>query len=346
MPAGSKQGEMAPMVRPRRAPARRLLAIVVVFAALASVTQADAAVRVLEKKANLDITLRVARELREAGLTVYLTRSTDKTLRPSDRTGLANRKRVDAFVSIHNNANRNRRVSGTEIYRSIRRDGSGVLGREIQRAFADRFGSHRRNVLLTRRGDHGDYYYQLRRTRMTSVLVEGAFVTNPSEGKALGASRSFRARIASSIAGGILAWQSRITGATPPNLDPGVTVPMPLPPPLDPRGEAVNSRRVRLTWVTSPLAEYYRIYRDGRLIALRRAPGGDPIDATGPQMRFLDPWAGPAKTYTYLVRPVVRAADGAWGEGTPAILQVTTPAISIVLDAGHGGRDPGAVARW
>lgn len=333
-------------MRRSRALARRTIAFAVAVAAIASVTQSEAAIRVTEKAANLDISLRVARDLRDAGLRVFMTRTSDRSLRRSDRTGPANRRGVDAFISVHNNANRSRRVSGSEIYRSIRNDGSGVLGREIHRAFAEEFGPRRRNVLLKRRGDHGDYYYQLRHTRMTAVLVEGAYVSNPSEGRALGASSSYRARIASSIAAGVLAWQARLTGATPPDLDPGVAVPAPLPPPLDARAAPTSSRSVDLSWVTSPLAQYYRVYRDGRLIGMLRAPRGDPTEASGPAMRFVDRWAGPAKTYTYLVRPVVRLADGAWGEGTPAALRVTTPAIAVMLDPGHGGRDPGAVARW
>lgn len=325
---------------------RRTLVIAVALAALASITGAEAGVRVIEKHANLDIATRVAARLRAAGIQVWMTRTDDRTLRTDQRVGPANRRRVDAFVSIHNNASRTSSLSGSEIYRSVRRDGSQRLGHAIWRAFAAEFGSARRNVLRTRRGCCGDYYYQLRRTRMASVLVEGAYVTNPREGRLLGSRPAFRRRIAAAIAEGVLRWQRSLAGGSPPDLDPGTTAPAPLPPPVDLHAEARGANRIALRWLMSPGVEYYRVYRDEQLVAVRRGVDGDPVDGIDAEHWFVDRWAGPATTYRYRVAPVTRLDDGIWGEGLPASVEATTPPISVMIDAGHGGRDPGAVARY
>lgn len=325
---------------------RRALVVAAALAALTGVTGAEAGVRVIEKHANLDIATRVAARLRAEGLAVWMTRTDDRTLRPDQRVGPANRRRVDAFISIHNNASRTSSLSGSEIYRSIRRDGSGRLGRAIWRSFGHEFGSARRNVLRTRRGCCGDYYYQLRRTHMASVLVEGAYVTNPREGRLLGSRPAFRRRIAAAIADGILDWQRGLTGGAPPNLSPGTTAPTPLPPPVALRAEVRGANRIALRWLMSPGVEYYRVYRDEQLVAVRRGVDGDPVDGIAAEHWFVDRWAAPAKTYSYRVAPVIRLDDGIWGEGLPASVEATTPPISVMIDAGHGGRDPGAVARY
>ena len=48
--------------------------------------------------------------------------------------------------------------------------------------------------------------------------------------------------------------------------------------------------------------------------------------------------------YRYEVR-AIEAGGTVVAESRPGAVDVTTPAILVVLDAGHGGADPGAVAR-
>ncbi|MDR3013293.1 MAG: N-acetylmuramoyl-L-alanine amidase [Chitinispirillales bacterium] len=74
-----------------------------------------------EKDVTLAIGLELRRLLRQAGLTVYMTRDTDVFVPLRDRTNFANQKRADLFVSIHANAvdgNQRRRdaVRGYKIY--------------------------------------------------------------------------------------------------------------------------------------------------------------------------------------------------------------------------------------
>lgn len=298
--------------------------------ALATAIPAGAGGRLYEKDVNLAIARSVAVHLRDAGVDVTMTRERDETLQPSERTGLANRLGVDAFVSIHNNASRAPAVSGSEVYRSIRGDGSRALGAAIHRALA--FDPGRRNVLLTRRGCCGDYYFQLRWTRMPAVIVEGAYLSNPGEARRL-ADPGFRDRIARAIADGVLAFQRTLDARRAPRLDPGTRVPGPLPPPLAGEARALGATRVDLRWSEVPAVERYRVYRDGRLIAERR------------RTRLTDVWAAPGQRYAYEVRAVREAAPGLFAESIPLHLEARTPAISVVLDPGHGGRDPGAIAQ-
>lgn len=60
--------------------------------------------RIYEKNITLAVARRVAEELRQAGLTVVMTRTTDTLIALSDRGRIANRARGDLFLSIHVNA--------------------------------------------------------------------------------------------------------------------------------------------------------------------------------------------------------------------------------------------------
>ncbi len=70
-----------------------------------------------EKDITLDVALRLRNILRdEGGLEAVLTRESDITVPLEDRTVIANQKRADLFVSIHVNANRNRKREGAETF--------------------------------------------------------------------------------------------------------------------------------------------------------------------------------------------------------------------------------------
>jgi N-acetylmuramoyl-L-alanine amidase len=224
------------------------------------------------------------------------------------------------------------------VFRSLRRDGSAALGQAIVDGLRAQLGSGRSDQIVTRRGDHGDYYYQLRETKMTAVLVEAAFVTNYTEGLLLAESPSYRQKIAVAIANGILAYQRTLTKARAPSLNPGRVLPGPMPPPTNGVARALGATRVALAWSPAGLTSTYRIYRDGQLIAERPAAGA--------RMSFTDPWAAPGQTYSYEIRAVQHLSSGLLLEGAPLRLSARTPAISIVLDPGHGGSDPGAIGRF
>ena len=80
-------------------------------------TGAEGPDRSLEKDVNLDISLRLARLLRDKlGVRVVLTRIDDSHVYMRDRTGLANAVNADLFIDLHNNAVLNAKVGGTETY--------------------------------------------------------------------------------------------------------------------------------------------------------------------------------------------------------------------------------------
>ena len=72
---------------------------------------------VKEKDVVLDIALKLQEKIRsKLHLDAILTRSSDTFLPLEERTALANTQKADLFVSIHTNANKNRRVHGISTY--------------------------------------------------------------------------------------------------------------------------------------------------------------------------------------------------------------------------------------
>src|SRR5438093_7922243 len=94
---------------------RKILPLVLLGALLAPST-ARAGGLLYEKNPNLDIARRVQALLRTAGVPVIMTRTSDRTVSLGSRTRLANARRVDAFVSIHNNASPSRAANWSEVY--------------------------------------------------------------------------------------------------------------------------------------------------------------------------------------------------------------------------------------
>ncbi|MBE9502616.1 MAG: N-acetylmuramoyl-L-alanine amidase [Proteobacteria bacterium] len=70
-----------------------------------------------EKDVNLKIAKALKRKLeKNFNYDVVLTRSTDRYLRLEERTAIANMENADLFISIHANANRNKKAHGIETY--------------------------------------------------------------------------------------------------------------------------------------------------------------------------------------------------------------------------------------
>lgn len=309
-------------------------------AVLAVSAAAGAGPPTFEKDVNLDVARRVAASLTRAGVPVILTRTADVHVRPADRSGVANHRRVDAFVSIHHNSSRSPDADWSEIYHQRMSPSSKTLGSEVAGALAHGLGQKAR--LLTRRGERGDYYWQLRETRMPAVLVESAFLSNPRQARLL-ASAWYRQAIADAIAEGILAYQRTIVARPlPGRIQPVRVTAQTLAPPEAIRGSAVNAQTVRLTWATDPLTPGYRVYRDGILIG-ETANGVGNLEPG--RVAFEDLWAAPGQRYGYEIVGTIPGTGPGSLESVPARVGVRTPPIVVALDPGHGGRDPGAVAR-
>lgn len=69
-----------------------------------------------EKDVNLDIAKRLNRLLKNDGIEVVMTRSTDIFISLERRVAIADNFKTDLFVSIHSNANRVRSLNGFEVY--------------------------------------------------------------------------------------------------------------------------------------------------------------------------------------------------------------------------------------
>jgi N-acetylmuramoyl-L-alanine amidase len=183
-----------------------------------------------EKQLTLALANLVATRLRDHGIRVELTRTTDKTLTLRQRVATANRLHADLFVSIHANASPTRTQRGYETYvltprgvdvdaRALRgepatpRDGvdpdtSAVLD-DVERGAAQSpaadLAARIQHALRERRGDTGDRgvrqdaHHVLLGATMPAVLVEVGFIDHPIEGKQL-ADPAVQGKIADALA--------------------------------------------------------------------------------------------------------------------------------------------------
>ena len=141
-----------------------------------------------------DVALAISREVRDAlagqGVAAVMTRTDDATVPLEERPDLAQRDGGIVFVSIHANASRNVGAAGTETYYETPE--SQALARVVQSEVAQALGEPDRGV---RTAD----FYVLVNTPMPSILVETAFITNPSE-EAMLRDPATQRRIADAIA--------------------------------------------------------------------------------------------------------------------------------------------------
>jgi N-acetylmuramoyl-L-alanine amidase len=188
-----------------------------------------------EKDLTLDIALKVAVHLRQAGFDVLLTRSTDRFLQLEERTALANTARADLFVSIHVNAHPRRNRSGIETYflnvsddryaarlaarengaepesdpsdgdlRRIRSDLDAVASAGSSRRLAELMQGELCKAVRGRFGEVRDLgvksalFYVLLGARMPAVLVETGFISNRGEEGRL-ATAAYREEVARSV---------------------------------------------------------------------------------------------------------------------------------------------------
>jgi len=187
-----------------------------------------------EKHLALDIAKRLKAYLEQQGLRVVMTRESDKFLPLSQRPAVANRLDADLFVSVHINANRNRRVSGAEVYYaresavsgsaswppSVRAEEIGipsvtikqilwdlVLGRtrsDGYRLSADVCHAMKRGMAVGCKVKSARFVV-LREAWMPAVLVEVGYVSNRAESQRLRRS-AYRDTVARAIASGIVSY--------------------------------------------------------------------------------------------------------------------------------------------
>lgn len=155
----------------------------------------------LEKEVVLDVSLRVAHMLRQAGATVILTRDNDSNVSLTQRVEIAAAANAHIFVSIHANAHTNSAIGGTETYffqHSATAPASRILAEYLQKELVRALGLRDIGV------KHGNFHV-IRETAMPSVLLELAFISNAQE-EALMRTNDFRQNSADAIFRGIEAY--------------------------------------------------------------------------------------------------------------------------------------------
>ncbi len=189
---------------------------------------------VYEKDVNLDIGLRLDAWLRGQGARTLLTRTQDLaggdvpyTTEGADlkaRVEIANSAAADIFVSVHNNS-LGATTSGTETFHFYYSSAAArALAKDVHAQMIAALG-------LPDRGVKTAGFYVLRNTRMPAILVEGAFLSNPTEALLL-ADPAARQRIAEAIGRGIAAYAAQGVAAPPalaPTIGPWATRPRTVP---------------------------------------------------------------------------------------------------------------------
>jgi N-acetylmuramoyl-L-alanine amidase len=155
-----------------------------------------------EAEVTLDISNRLARILKSQGWNVVMTRTSDVDVSYKGssakeelgaRVKVANQAKADLFVSIHCNASVSPKSAGTSLH--YYKKGDYVLASTMHQAVLSSTGRNNRGVVPNR-------FYVLAHSQMPAVLVETAFLTNPTEGALLN-DPAYRQKIAEGLAQGL-----------------------------------------------------------------------------------------------------------------------------------------------
>jgi N-acetylmuramoyl-L-alanine amidase len=180
-----------------------------------------------EKKYNLLLAQELRDQLVRSGFKVTLTRSTDTFIELPTRPDLARRRNADLFISLHFNAapNSTRTVRGAEVY-CLTPAGAASTNARGEGGGAGWFAGNRNNdknvflaYLLQRnltrnlgaedRGVHRARYAVLRDAVMPAVLIEGGFMSHPTEGKKI-FDAAYRRQMAKAIVDAVQAYKQAV----------------------------------------------------------------------------------------------------------------------------------------
>ena len=189
-----------------------------------------------EKTYTLLLAFELRDQLKALGYNVVLTRNSDTFVDLPDRPALANRRGADLFVSLHFNAAQTGKdeVAGPETYcitpvgaSSSNAQGEGgddgattanrfenkslLLGYQMEKSLVQNLNANDRGVRRAR-------FAVLRDAAMPAILIEGGYMTNPTEGKKIYDS-VYRKQMAAAIVKGIMNYQK----ITAPAVVPAIT---------------------------------------------------------------------------------------------------------------------------
>ncbi|NEZ49089.1 N-acetylmuramoyl-L-alanine amidase [Clostridium botulinum] len=157
---------------------------------------------VLEKNVALAVGLKLGEVLKNSGIDVVYTRTSDKCPWPSNknaelqmRCDIANNAKADYFVSIHCNSAETASANGIETYYDKDSGRGYTLGKNIQNELVNEFGYRDRGVKPCN-------FYVVKHTKMQAVLVELEFISNYNREQILN-NPAYQQRYAEAIAKGI-----------------------------------------------------------------------------------------------------------------------------------------------
>lgn len=154
-----------------------------------------------EKYLTLVTSMMLEKHLKRLGYSPFLTRDRDVFIDLYKRVEIAEEEQADLLVSIHYNAAPNRSAHGVEVYyyskgaSSAKKVDSERLANQVLDSVVEQTEARKRGVR------HGNFAV-IREPKMPAVLVEGGFVTNRDEMRAL-ADPDYLNRVAWGVAQGI-----------------------------------------------------------------------------------------------------------------------------------------------
>lgn len=152
--------------------------------------------RVNEKDVNLEVSLKLKKLLENKGFKVYITRDDDTFVNLYDRASIANELNADLFVSVHANASGSTKTDGVMVLYYPKGDNKKAA--DIMRnALVNVLNTPNRGIIERPK------LVVTRETKMTSVLLELGFLTNPREENLL-STKDYRNQCAKASLTGIL----------------------------------------------------------------------------------------------------------------------------------------------
>lgn len=175
---------------------------VVIDAGHGGVDAGKVAGKIKEKDINLQIALKLDKELKKLGYNTVLTRVDDNMPNNKQdemwkRQTIANKSEGDIFVSIHQNSSQSASAKGFQVYYFAKSEKSKSLATSI-------YNSIKNNVNQSTKFEplENTDYYVLRTTKMPAVLVECGFLSNEGE-RWLLTTEDYQLKMAQGIANGI-----------------------------------------------------------------------------------------------------------------------------------------------
>ena len=180
-----------------------------------------------EKKYTLLLAQELRTQLKRAGFKVSMTRSSDSFIELPTRPDLAKKSGADVFISLHFNASGSSQnsVQGAEVYcltpagapsTNAHGEGSGA-GLFAGNRFNDKnmFLAYQLQKSLTKglgvedRGVHRARFAVLRDAVMPAVLIEGGFMSHPTEGRKI-FEAGYRREMAKAIVNGLMGYKKQV----------------------------------------------------------------------------------------------------------------------------------------